>query len=66
MDPSPLSDSAAAAEAAREACIREALRAWEDAGVSGLCHEGRFEVVIGALRTLDLAAALRPSRDGAR
>ena len=51
MDRSPVSE---AAEAARAACIREALRAWEDAGISGLCHEGRFEAVIGALRVLDL------------
>jgi hypothetical protein len=28
------------AEAVRQACIAAALQAYEDAGVSGLCHEG--------------------------
>src|SRR2546422_284977 len=31
------------AEAVRQACIAAALQAYEDAGVSGLCHEGRWE-----------------------
>jgi hypothetical protein len=31
------------AEAVRQACIEAALRAYEDAGYSGLCHKGRWE-----------------------
>ena len=42
-------------ERIREACIQEALRAYEDAGISGLCHEGRFEAAISALRVLELS-----------
>lgn len=42
------------AEAVRSACIAAAGDAWEDAGLQGLCSEGRWEVVIGALRALDL------------
>lgn len=33
----------------RAAFVEEAIRLWEDAGVRGLCGEGRFEAVIGAL-----------------
>ena len=42
------------AEAVRQACLVAALRAYEDAGVSGLCHEGRWEYVIDTLRHLEL------------
>lgn len=42
------------AEAVRQACIQAALAAYEDAGVQGLCAEGRWEVAIGALQSLDL------------
>lgn len=51
------------AEAVRQACIDAALAAWEDAGISGLCAEGRWEMAIQAMRQLDLAPALRASRD---
>lgn len=43
------------AQAVREACVETALKAYEEAGVSGLCHEGRWEIAIDALRNLDLA-----------
>lgn len=46
------------AEAVRAACVQAALAAHEDAGISGLCHEGRWEIAIQAIRTLDLAAVL--------
>lgn len=46
------------AAALRETLLRELLDAWEDAGIRGLCAEGRFEAAVGALRSLDLAAAL--------
>jgi hypothetical protein len=50
----------------RDACIREALRAYEDAGISGLCHEGRFEAAISALRVLDLRALCREGLEHVR
>ena len=42
------------AEAVRQACIEAALRAYEDAGYSGLCHEGRWEYAVDAMRGLPL------------
>jgi len=47
------------AERVRTACIDEAIRAYEQAGISGLCHEGRFEVAISALRMLNLASLFK-------
>ncbi len=48
-----------AAEAVRAACIAAAERAYEDAGVSGLCAEGRWELAVQAMRELDLDGLLR-------
>jgi hypothetical protein len=42
------------AEAVQQACIAAALQAYEDAGVSGLCHEGRWEYAVDAMRGLPL------------
>src|SRR5215468_10884632 len=42
------------AEAVRQACIAAALQAYDDAGVSGLCHEGRWECAVDAMRALPL------------
>ena len=42
------------AEAVRQACIAAALEAYEDAGVSGLCHEERWECAVDAMRGLPL------------
>jgi hypothetical protein len=42
------------AEAVRTACLEAALRAYENAGMSGLCHEGRWECAISAMRSLDI------------
>ncbi|MQA29437.1 MAG: acetyltransferase [Luteitalea sp.] len=47
-------DAAVLAEAVRAACLETAMQAYEDAGMRGLCHEGRWEVVLAALRDLDL------------
>jgi hypothetical protein len=46
------------AEAVRAACVRAALDAHEDAGVRGLCQEGRWEAAIEAIRCLDLDRVL--------
>jgi hypothetical protein len=43
----------------RDACLEAVLQAYEDAGVQGLCAEGRWEAAVDALRTLDLAPLLR-------
>lgn len=48
------------AQAVREACVEAALKAYEEAGISGLCHEGRWEIAIDTLRNLDLAALIDP------
>jgi hypothetical protein len=51
----------------RDACLEAVLQAYEDAGVQGLCAEGRWEAAIGALKTVELAPLLRefkyPSAD---
>ena len=46
------------AEAVREACLKAAQEAYENAGISGLCDEGRWECAMDAIRTLDLEAAI--------
>ena len=51
----------------RDACLQAALQAYEDAGIQGLCEEGRWEAAVGALKTVELAPLLRefknPSAD---
>ena len=47
------------AEAIRGACVKAALAAYEEGGVSGLCEEGRWELAIDAIRKLDLNDVLR-------
>jgi hypothetical protein len=42
----------------REACLEAIVQAYEDAGMQGLCADGRWEVALGALRTLDLTSVL--------
>jgi len=44
------------AEAVRAACIKVALLAYDDAGTSGLCPDGRWECALAAIRHLDLRA----------
>lgn len=53
------------AEAVRTACLRAAEAAYEDAGVQGLCAEGRWEAAIGAIRRLDLATVAREAKQRA-
>jgi hypothetical protein len=56
------------AETVRRALVEAAVRAYDDAGVRGLCEEGRWEVSVDAMRSLDLAPVLAPAErpDGAR
>ena len=46
------------AERVRAACVHAVLTAYEDAGLSGLCAEGRWEYTVGVLRQLDLEPLL--------
>jgi hypothetical protein len=47
-----------ALERVRRACLDTAQRAYEDAGLRGLCAEGRWEAAIDAMRALDLRALM--------
>jgi hypothetical protein len=47
------------AEQVRAACLKAALDSYEQAGLSGLCLEGRWEIAVDAIQTLDLDAVLR-------
>lgn len=42
------------AEIVRSACVEAALAAYEEAGILGLCHEGRWEYALQAIKALDL------------
>jgi hypothetical protein len=46
------------AEAVRAACLDAARLAYEDAGIRGLCADGRWEAAWTAIRNLDLRAVL--------
>jgi hypothetical protein len=47
------------AEAIRAACIQAALEGYQDASMSGLCHEGAWEMAIDAMRALDIEAIIK-------
>lgn len=51
------------AEAVRDACGKAAQEAYENAGISGLCEEGRWECAISAIRALDLEAVINALQD---
>ena len=53
-----MDDSLQMAEVVRQACIAAALRAYDDAGLSGLCHEGRWECAVDAMRAFPLHSLL--------
>lgn len=52
-------------DAIRRALIDAAEAAYEDAGIQGLCAEGRWEAAVSAMRALDVQAvamgAVEPS-----
>jgi hypothetical protein len=52
-------DSEDLAKRIRNTCIEAVLQAYEDAGIQGLCAEGRWEAAVDALRTVELAPLLR-------
>lgn len=47
------------AEAVRQACIQAALDGYQDAGMSGLCHEGAWEMAIDAIRALNIVSIIQ-------
>lgn len=49
-----------AAESVRAACLDAAIQAYEDAGIRGLCADGRWEAALAAIRQLDLTRVLEP------
>jgi hypothetical protein len=57
-----MEDETDTAERVRRACVAAALAAYEDAGLRGLCADGRWESAVSAMRRLDLEQiASRPS-----
>lgn len=46
------------AQKIRALCIETLIEAYETAGLSGLCAEGRWEAALGTLTHLDLKKAL--------
>jgi hypothetical protein len=58
-------DSPSLVETVRAACLNAALAAYEDAGIQGLCAEGRWEAALAAIRHVDLSGVLEPPTDSA-
>jgi hypothetical protein len=52
------------AETVRQACIKAALEGYESAGISGLCADGRWEMAVEAIKTLDLGPLLAEIEEG--
>jgi hypothetical protein len=52
------------AEVVRQACLAAALCAYEDAGLSGLCPEGRWECAVDAIRAMPLRPLLQGLIEG--
>ena len=52
------SDPQKVAEQVRDALVRAALAAFEDAAIRGLCCEGAWEVAVDAMRDLDLSRVM--------
>jgi hypothetical protein len=48
-------------DAVRAECLKTALLAYDDAGIRGLCPEGRWECALDAIRHLDLRALTGPA-----
>ena len=46
------------AKAVQTICIETAIRAYEDAGLGGLCQEGRWERALDAMQGVNLPAWL--------
>ena len=53
------------ADAIRRALIDAGEAAYEDAGMQGLCAEGRWEAAVSAMRRVDVAAVAREAAEAA-
>jgi hypothetical protein len=53
-------------EAVRAACLDAAVLAYEDAGIRGLCANGRWEAALAAIGQLDLSHLLNASDGSTR
>jgi hypothetical protein len=42
----------------RDACLEAVIQEYEDAGIQGLCAEGRWEAAVSALKTVELVPLL--------
>ena len=51
------------AERIRHALLDAAVQAYDEAGLRGLCAEGRWEAAIGALRSANLESILAESSE---
>jgi len=47
------------AEAVRKSCLQILQRSYAEAGISGLCHEGRWEYAIDVLQNLAVENLLK-------
>ncbi len=54
-----MSDKTKLAETVRTTCLEATLRAYEDAGISGLCEEGRWECAVQAIKGVNLSALVK-------
>jgi hemerythrin-like domain-containing protein len=61
-----VTDRVELAEQIRSACLQAASAAYEQAGISGLCGEGRWELAVQAIKALDLAPLLETPTSEAR
>ncbi|MHB8454748.1 MAG: acetyltransferase [Acidiferrobacterales bacterium] len=52
------------AEAVKAACLQAALAGYENAGISGLCEDGKLECAMDAIRMLDIGAVIAGLRFG--
>lgn len=59
-DSAPPTNARALAESIRRALIAAGEAAYEDAGIQGLCAEGRWEAAVSAMRSVDVDALAHP------
>lgn len=52
------------AQTVKDACIKAAANGYENAAVSGLCHQGAQEAAISAIQMLDLDEIVNAYLDG--
>jgi hypothetical protein len=58
--------SSMVAETVRTALLDAAMQAYEDAGIRGLCADGRWEAAVAAIRALDVSGLIQPAAGSAR